>query len=171
MALFSITAITSCDNLNPSERLMVGKWYSSDNSEHVTFEVYNEYNEDKTCNSNGTIRYIFDESDGIQEVMTLSFTTKGTWSINDKIITVNTTDVDIKITDLTLQGENLTDDRSVIQEVVASEKKRLYYDLVIPLKKEFMGEYSDRIITLNETTCVTVDKDGERSEYRKLSSK
>lgn len=31
-----------------------------------------------------------------------------------------------------------------------------------------MGEDSSKIIILNETTCVTVDKDGERTESRKL---
>lgn len=112
--------------------------------------------------------YVFDAGNGIQEIVTVSCTTKGTWSITDKTFNENTTDVDIQITDLSVEGENLTDDQSVIRDFVASEKKRLYYDWIIPLKKEMMGEDSSKIIILNETTCVTVDKDGERTESRKL---
>ena len=116
----------------------------------------------------GTIRLVFDAGNGIQEIVTVYCTTKGTWSITDKTFNENTTDVDIQITDLSLQGENLIDDQSVIRDFVASEKKRLYYDWIIPLKKEMMGEDSSKIIILNETTCVTVDKDGVRTESRKL---
>ena len=113
------------------------------------------------------MRLVYDV-DGVQEVVMLSLAEKGTWSIIDKMQNTNTTDVDIKIVDVSFQGENLTDDRTVIQELVASEKKRLYYDMVIPWKKEWMGESSDRIITLNETTCVTVDKDGNKTERRRI---
>ena len=175
VVLFAIVMMAGCDSLNPSERLNVGKWYTSLN--HVSDSVggldyigeqYDDYNEDKTCSSKGTIRFVFDTGNGIQEIMTVSYTTKGTWSITDKTFNENTTDVDIQITDVSLQGENLTDDQSVIRDVVASEKKRLYYDLIIPWKKELMGEDSSKIIILNETTCVTVDKDGNRIESRKL---
>lgn len=175
VAMFAIVMMAGCDSLNPSERLNVGKWYTSLNhvSDSVggldyTGEQYDDYNEDKTCSSKGTIRLVFDAGNGIQEIVTVSCTTKGTWSITDKIFNENTTDVDIQITDLSVEGENLTDDQSVIRDFVASEKKRLYYDLIIPWKKEMMGEDSNKIIILNETTCVTVDKDGERIESRKL---
>lgn len=173
LMMFAILAMVSCDSLNPSERLMVGKWYYSGSSKthdgiEFTIESNDEYHDDKTYISNGTIRYVWDVDDGVQEVVILSFTGKGTWSIIDKMQNTNTTDVDIKIVDVSFQGENLTDDRTVIQESVASEKKRLYYDMVIPWKKECMGESSDRIITLNETTCVTVDKDGNKTEMRRI---
>lgn len=175
VAMFAIVMMAGCDSLNPSERLNVGKWYTSINhvSDSVggldyTGEQYDDYNEDKTCSSKGTIRLVFDAGNGIQEIVTVSCTTKGTWSITDKTFNENTTDVDIQITDLSVDGENLTDDQSVIRDFVASEKKRLYYDWIIPLKKEMMGEDSSKIIILNETTCVTVDKDGERTESRKL---
>lgn len=163
--------MASCDSLNPSERLMVGKWYSSQSMKDWSGEQYNTYNEDKTFVSNGTIRCVVDVEglEGVQKVVTLSYSMKGTWSINDKIETDNTTDADIKIEDVSFQGENLTDDRNLIRETIDSEKKRLYYDMVIPMKKELMGEDSTRIITLNETTCVTVDKDGEKTESRKVS--
>lgn len=172
LMMFAILAMVSCDSLNPSERLMVGKWYYSDaedagDGSRFTIESNDEYHDDKTYISNGTIRYVYD-GDGVQVVAILSFAGKGTWSIIDKMENTNTTDVDIKIVDVSFQGENLTDDRTVIQELVASEKKRLYYDMVIPWKKEWMGESSDRIITLNETTCVTVDKDGDKTEMRRI---
>lgn len=175
VAMFAIVMMAGCDSLNPSERLNVGKWYTSLNHESdsaggvdYTGEQYDDYNEDKTCSSKGTIRCVFDSENGIQVIVTLSYTTKGTWSITDKTFNENTTDVDIQITDLSVEGENLTDDQSVIRDFVASEKKRLYYDWIIPLKKEMMGEDSSKIVILNETTCVTVDKDGERTESRKL---
>mgnify|MGYP006903490363 CR=1 FL=1 len=173
--MFAIVMMAGCDSLNPSERLNVGKWYTVYN--HVSDSVggtdysgeqYDEYNEDKACSSKATIRYVVYVENGIQEIVTLSITTKGTWSITDKTFNENTTDVDIQIVDLSFEGENLTDDKSVIQKFIASEKKRLYYELVIPLKKDYMGEDSCKIITLNETTCVTVDKDGTRTESRKI---
>ena len=163
VAMFAIVMMAGCDSLNPSERLNVGKWYTSLNhvSDSVggldyTGEQYDDYNEDKTCSSKGTIRLVFDAGNGIQEIVTVSCTTKGTWSITDKTFNENTTDVDIQITDFSVEGEYLTDDQSVIR------------DWIIPLKKEMMGEDSSKIIILNETTCVTVDKDGERTESRKL---
>ena len=171
LMMFAILAMVSCDSLNPSERLMVGKWYYSDDVTDtigITIESNDEYHDDKTYISNGTMRVVYDGGNGVQEVVIYSFTEKGTWSIIDKMKNTNITDVDIKIADLSFQGENLTDDRTVIQELVASEKKRLYYDYVIPWKKECMGESSDRIITLNETTCVTVDKDGNKTEMRRI---
>lgn len=173
LMMFAILAMVSCDSLNPSERLMVGKWYYSEDvtdTIEYTIESNDEYHDDKTYVSNGTMRLVWDvpDVDGVQEVVILSFAEKGTWNIIDKMQNTNATDVDIKIADVSLQGENLTDDRTVIQEVVASEKKRLYYDYVIPLKKECMGEDSARIITLNETTCVTVDKDGNKTEMRRI---
>ena len=172
LMMFAILAMVSCDSLNPSERLMVGKWYYSESSMYndgnkATVESNYEYHDDKTYISNGTVRLVYD-GDGVQEVVVLSLAEKGTWSIIDKMQNTNTTDVDIKIVDVSFQGENLTDDRTVIQELVASEKKRLYYDMVIPWKKESMGETSYRIITLNETTCVTVDKDGHKTERRRI---
>ena len=172
LMMFAILAMVSCDSLNPSERLMVGKWYYSESSmDHdgnkATVESNYEYHDDKTYISNGTVRLVYD-GDGVQEVVVLSLAEKGTWSIIDKMQNTNTTDVDIKIVDVSFQGENLTDDRTVIQELVASEKKRLYYDMVIPWKKESMGETSYRIITLNETTSVTVDKDGHKTERRRI---
>ena len=172
LMMFAILAMVSCDSLNPSERLMVGKWYysydASDSTSGVTVESNDEYHDDKTYISNGTVRLVIDYGDGVHEVVIYSFTKKGTWSIIDKMQNTNITDVDIKIADVSFQGENLTDDRTVIQELVASEKKRLYYDLVIPVKKEWMGESSNRIITLNETTCVTVDKNGNKTEMRRI---
>mgnify|MGYP004660552603 CR=1 FL=1 len=173
VAMFAIVMMAGCDSLNPSERLNVGKWYTSFNQEsdsvgEFTGEQYDEYKEDKTCSSKGTIRWVFDNGNGIQVIVTSSYTTKGTWSITDKTFNENTTDVDIQITDLSVQGENLTDDKSAIRDFVASEKKRMYYDWIIPWKKEMMGEDSSKIIILNETTCVTVDKDGVRTESRKL---
>lgn len=167
--MLAVITMASCDSLNPSERLMVGKWYCPLSNKDWSGEQYDTYNEDKTCVSHGTIRLVKEISEGVQEIVTFSFSTKGTWSINDKIETENTTDADIKIEDVSFQGENLTDDRNIIRETIDSEKKRLYYDLVIPLKKELMGKDSARIITLNETTCVTVDKDGEKTESRKVS--
>ncbi len=173
LMMFAILAMVSCDSLNPSERLMVGKWYYSDDVTDtigITIESNDEYHDDKTYISNGTMRLVWDvpDLDGVQEVLILSYTEKGTWSIIDKMQNTNTTDVDIKIADVSFQGENLTDDRTVIQELVASEKKRLYYDYVIPSKKEWMGEDSVRIITLNETTCVTVNKNGNKTEMRRI---
>lgn len=171
LMMFAILAMVSCDSLNPSERLMVGKWYYSESMNNdgveTTVESNVEYHDDKTYISNGTIRYVY-YGDGVQEVIILSFAGKGTWSIIDKMENTNTTDVDIKIVDVSFQGENLTDDRTVIQELIVSEKKRLYYDMVVPMKKEWMGESSDRIITLNETTCVTVGKDGHKTESRRI---
>lgn len=169
MTMLAVITMASCDSLNPSERLMVGKWYNQESGKNFSGEQYDTYNEDKTCVSHGTIRYVIEISEGVQEVVTLSISTKGTWSINDKIETDNITYADIKIEDVSFQGENLTDDRNFIRETIDSEKKRLYYDLVMPLKKELMGEDSTRIITLNETTCVTVNKDGEKTEIRKVS--
>lgn len=168
LMMFAILAMVSCDSLNPSERLMVGKWYYSKSMNNDGVETTLEYHDDKTYIVNGTVRFVWDVDDGVQEVVILSLTGKGTWSIIDKMQNTNTTDVDIKIVDVSFQGENLTDDRTVIQELIASEKKRLYYDKVIPWKKECIGEYSSRIITLNETTCVTVDKDGDKTEMRRI---
>lgn len=178
LMMFAILAMVSCDSLNPSERLMVGKWYYSYDDYGLdtirftgrTIESNDEYHDDKTYISNGTIRVVWNvpDVDGVQEVVIFSYTEKGTWSIIDKMKNTNTTDVDIKIADVSFQGENLTDDRTVIQELVASEKKRLYYDMVIPWKKECMGEDSARIITLNETTCVIVDKGGNKTEKRRI---
>lgn len=56
--MFAIVMMAGCDSLNPSERLNVGKWYTSINhvSDSVggfdyTGEQYDDYNEDKTCSS------------------------------------------------------------------------------------------------------------------------
>ena len=111
--MFAIVMMAGCDSLNPSERLNVGKWYTVYN--HVSDSVggtdysgeqYDEYNEDKACSSKATIRYVVYVENGIQEIVTLSITTKGTWSITDKTFNENTTDVD-RLKEKILQMTNL----------------------------------------------------------------
>ena len=48
LMMFAILAMVSCDSLNPSERLMVGKWYYSESS------MYNDGNK-ATVESNSLI--------------------------------------------------------------------------------------------------------------------
>ena len=50
--MLAIILMSGCDSLNPSERLMVGKWYSTLNDDssdvNTVAEQTDEYREDKT---------------------------------------------------------------------------------------------------------------------------
>lgn len=171
---FALLTLASCSLLNPSENLMVGKWYSSkgQNSDGVSYvaERYDTYNEDKTFESSGTVRYTYKVDEGVYEIVTYEFKTKGTWAIVDKQLQGNITYADVTIKDIEAAGENVNTDKTELREALESEKKRLYYDVAIPMKKSMMGAGAEKITTLNENQLVTIDKDGVKAEYSKMSS-
>lgn len=173
---FALLTLASCSQLNPSEKLMVGKWYSQsqqdEDKDGYSFveESYYTYNEDKTSDRHGTLRSTYKIDEGVYEVVTYEFKTKGTWAIVDKQLQENITYADVTIKDIEAVGENVNTDKTELREALESEKKRLYYDVAIPLKKEMMGEVAEKIITLNENQLVTIDKDGTKSEYSKIAS-
>lgn len=165
-ALILLT-LASCDSLTPSERLLVGKWYGQiqhdedKNGTSSVAEFYVTYKEDKTSVEHGTMRITCKIDDGFYEVLTLGLKCKGTWAIVDKQLFENTTYCDIVIKDVEAVGENVTDDAAQLKDFLTSEKKRLYYDLVVPVKKEVMCKDSSKIKTLNDNELITVDKEGE----------
>lgn len=176
LTLFALIMVISCDSLSPSERLLVGKWYYQSQTDEdadgtsIVTELYDTYKDDYICETHGTLRMTKKIEKGIYEIITLDIKYKGTWEINDKQLTVNITNVDITIKDVDFGGDNLTTDNSVIKEMANSERKRLYYDLVIPLKKESMGEVTEKILTLNDSQLVTKDMNGEKTEYSRMLS-
>lgn len=173
---FALLTLASCSQLNPSEKLMVGKWYSqaqqAEDKDGYSFvaEEYSTYNEDKTSDSHGTIRATYKIDEGVYEIVTYEFKTKGTWTIVDKQLQENCTYADVSIKDIEAAGENVNTDKAELREALESEKKRLYYDVAIPMKKGMMGESVDKIMTLNDSQLVTIDKDGTKSEYSKIAS-
>lgn len=173
--IIALLTFVSCSDLNPSEKLLVGQWYSSasqDGANSFVWEEYDTYKEDRTSEFHGTVRYtITDKENGIQEIVTCEIKGNGTWSIKDKRLEENITYADVSIKDVEFTGDNVTNDKSQLREAIDSEKKRLYYDLAVPFKKELMGESVDKIKTLNDNKLVTVDKDGEVSEYSRISTK
>ena len=175
--IFALLTLASCSQLNPSEKLMVGKWYSQSQQEEnkdgnsFVAEDYSTYNEDKTAEEYGTIRYTYKIDEGVYEIVTFEFKCKGTWAIVDKQLQETCTYADVTIKDIEAAGENVNTNKTELNEALESEKKRLYYDVAIPLKKELMVASADKIITLNENQLVTIDKEGIKSEYSKISSK
>lgn len=171
-----LLALASCDSLNPSERLLVGKWYSQsqqdEDKDGYSFveEDYSTYNEDKTSDCHGTMRSTYKIDEGVYLIVTYELKAKGTWAIVDKQLQENYTYADVTIKDVEAAGENVNTNKAELREALESEKKRLYYDVAIPMKKSMMGAGVDKIITLNENQLVIVDKDGVKSEYSRMSS-
>ena len=106
---------------------------------------------------------------GIYCTMIVSGNAKGTWHIKDKVLYENATAADFTIVSIELSGNDLIDDQSAVQEFKEAIRKQSYYDIVIPLKYEILGEGTSRIVTLNENECTIVDGDGEKSTSRRIS--
>lgn len=174
--IFALLTLASCSQLNPSEKLMVGKWYSQSQQEEnkngysYVEEGYYTYNDDKTSECHGTIRATYKINEGLYEIVTYEYKCKGTWAIVDKQLQDTCTYADVTIKDVDAAGENVNTNKTELNEALDSEKKRLYYDVAIPWKKEMMGASAEKIITLNANQLVTIDKDGNKSEYSKITS-
>ena len=108
-------------------------------------------------------------SEGIQEIVTVSYKTKGKWKIEGKLLVESCTDADVKVDNVDLMGEELTTDIEKIKEVKNSEIERFRYDAAIPLKSNLLKGSKDRIVKLNESFLVTIDNGNQRSEYRRVS--
>ena len=162
----------ACSDLNPSEKLLVGSWYDTGNmkseGQEIVYEGTSTYNEDRTCMSKYSMRITY-YSEGIQEIVTVSYKTKGKWKIEGKLLVESCTDADVKVDNVDLMGEELTTDIEKIKEVKNSEIERFRYDAAIPLKSNLLKGSKDRIVKLNESFLVTIDNGNQRSEYRRVS--
>ena len=173
---FALLTLASCSQLNPSEKLMVGKWYSQSQQDEdkdgysIVEESYYTFNDDKTLEAHGTARCTYKIDEGVYEIVTFAMKCKGTWTIVDKQLQENITYADVSIKDIEAAGENVNTNKTELREALESEKKRLYYDIAIPMKKSMMEAGAEKITTLNENQLVTIDKDGVKTEYSKMSS-
>lgn len=162
----------ACSDLNPSEKLLVGSWYDTGNmkseGQEIVYEGTSTYNEDRTCSTKCSMR-ITNYTDGLQEIVTVSYQTNGKWKIDGKMLVESCTDADVKVDNVDLQGEQLTTDLEIIKEIKKSEIERFRYDAAIPLKSNLLKGSKDRIVKLNDSFLVTIDEDNQREEYRRVS--
>lgn len=174
--ILAILTLASCSQLNPSEKLLVGKWYSQSQQDEdkdgysYVGEGYYTYNEDKTSECHGTMRCTYKIGEGVYEIVTFEYNCKGTWAIADKQLQENCTYADVTIKDIEAAGENVNTNTVELREALDSEKKRLYYDVAIPMKKNLMEAGAEKITILNDSKLVTIDKDGTKSECSKIAS-
>lgn len=114
------------------------------------------------------VRIKIDE--GVYEIVTFGFKYKSTWAIVDKQLQETPTYAEVSIKDIEAEGENVNTNTAELRDALESEKKRLYYDIAIPMKKSMMEAGAEKINILNESKLVTIDKDGIKSEYSKIAS-
>ena len=170
--------LAGCYSLNPSERLLAGKWYGNIQEEVVTQteesttsltgESTTQYNKDKTSETQINMRYTIHTSE-VQETIALAVSLKGTWAIKDKTLEETCNYADVQIKSIDIQGYDTTD-ATELENVKASEKQRIYYDFVIPLKNNLLKSSSDRIKQLNENQLVTIDADGRITEFKRIAT-
>ena len=174
--ILAILTLTSCSQLNPSEKLLVGKWYSQSQQDEdkdgysYVEESYSTYNEDKTMEAHGTARCTYKIDEGVYEIVTLGYKYKSTWAIVDKQLQGTPTYAEVSIKDIEAEGKNVNTNTAELRDALESEKKGLYYDIAIPMKKSMMEAGAEKINILNESKLVTIDKDGIKSEYSKIAS-
>lgn len=170
-----IMFVVACDALSSSERLLVGKWYSSDSSSQPDDDIFvdaedeTEYLEDKTSKTilNVRMQIVYKDMD-YRETIIVTVAQKGTWSIEDKHLNANTTSFELKDISVEFEGDDVTDDVKQLESAKESEKKRIYYDYFVPLKKECLGESSVKIVKLNNQNLVTVDEEGSKTESKRI---
>lgn len=173
-----IMFVVACDSLSSSERLLVGKWYFSTDSfsQHdddgdvfTDAEFETEYLEDKTSKAIINMRMqVVSKDRDFRETVVVTVAQKGTWSIEDKHLNENTTSVELKDISVEFEGDDLTDDVRELESAKESAKKWFYYDIFVPLKKESLGESSEKIVKLNNQNLVTVDEEGSKTEFKRI---
>lgn len=168
-------ALVSCDSLSPSERLLVGKWYAvselSESDMEALQELNEVFNEDKTCEVNGLIRYKVkgDDEGDLYTIITLNCKLKGTWKIENKMFTEKYSYVDISVQDIDFEGRSVTTNLVQLNAAKETTKKSVYYDIVIPLKKAYFNDVGTvKVKKLNNDFFEVQNSDNAITTYKRI---
>lgn len=172
-ALLILLVFTSCNTLNSTEQLLVGKWYGTsqrnNKGEAFTAEITGTFMEDKSFESSAT--YIQTDTIGgfenLIRMITLEVKYTGTWDIANQYLRQKYSDVEISVKDIDFIG---TDVAHLDIERMKEDCLKLSKQNIPSMKKKMLEPDSARIETLYDHHLVTIGKDGGKVESVRIST-